>query len=236
MDASSGRHHVGDIAKSPQTGAEVRLILIVCVATIPLLLATAIWPDIDVAIARHVLLPLSSPLRPSALILREILRFTPWVLCAALSIYFLLRAARGQTPPRRAARQLIFFLGLAAVGPGLLVNAGLKEHSHRPRPIQTIEVAGGAMPFRPYYRFDGGCARNCSFSSGEAASSFWTVAPALLTPPPLRTAAVAAALAFGVGASTMRMVVGAHFLSDVAFSALLILLLTLAVRRVIRPD
>ena len=236
MDASSGRHHVGDFRESPQTGGELRLIVILCVATVPLLLATAIWPDIDVAIARHVLLPLSSPLRPSALVLREILRFTPWVLCAALTIYLLLRVVRGRTPPRRAARQLIFFLGLAAVGPGLLVNAGLKEHSHRPRPVQTIEVAGGGLPFRPYYRFDGGCARNCSFSSGEAASSFWTVAPALLAPPPLRTAAVATALAFGVGASTMRMIVGAHFLSDVAFSALLILLLTLAVRRIIRPE
>ena len=67
--------------------------------------------------------------------------------------------------------------------------------------------------------FSGTCPRNCSLASGEAAAAFWTVAPALLLPPPLQGPAIAGTLAFGVGVSMLRMTAGAHFLSDVAVSA-----------------
>jgi membrane-associated phospholipid phosphatase len=131
----------------------------------------------------------------------------------------------------------ILFLALSlALGPGLLVNLVLKEHSHRPRPVQTQEM-GGKWEFRPWYRFDGQCQRNCSFVSGEAASAFWTVAPALLTPPPVRPFAVAAALTFGATTSALRMAFGGHYLSDVLLAGLFTLLITLTLYRfLIRPE
>ena len=116
-----------------------------------------------------------------------------------------------------------------AIGPGLVVNLGLKDHAHRPRPIQT-SAFGGASEFRPWYRFDGACQKNCSFVSGEASEAFWMVAPALLAPPPWRGAAIGAALIFGAAASLLRMAFGGHYLSDVVLAALITLVIIEAAR------
>jgi len=110
----------------------------------------------------------------------------------------------------------------------------MKDHLHRPRPIHLTEF-GGTSDFRPWYRFDGDCKKNCGFASGEAASGFWMVAPALLAPPPLQAPAVAAALVFGLGASALRMAFGGHFLSDVLFGGLISLLVIFAARRILWP-
>ena len=138
--------------------------------------------------------------------------------------------ARWLGPGRLPARFVpsgasILFLALSmAIGPGLVVNLGLKDHWHRPRPVQVREF-GGPWEFRPFWARDGECRTNCSFVSGEASSAFWLVAPASLAPPPFRGLAVAAALGAGVGASLLRMAFGGHFLSDVVFAALFTLLL-----------
>ncbi len=134
-----------------------------------------------------------------------------------------------------SGRAVLFMAATLAVGPGLLVNEGLKDNSHRPRPVQTLEF-GGKWEFRPWYRFDGQCARNCSFVSGEAASAFWTVAPAMLTPPPIRPLAIATALTFGVATSALRIAFGGHYLSDVLLAGLFTLLIVLALYRfLMRP-
>jgi len=108
----------------------------------------------------------------------------------------------------------------------------LKDHAHRPRPSQTQEF-GGPWEFRPWWRFDGACPKNCSFVSGEASEAFWMAAPASLAPPPLRPLAIGAALVFGAGAGLMRMGAGGHFLSDVLISALLTILVVQIARRLI---
>lgn len=123
-----------------------------------------------------------------------------------------------------SGREVAFLAATLALGPGLLVNLSLKDHTHRPRPAH-IQPYGGPMQFRPFYAVDGACPKNCSFPSGEAAASFWLVAPALLAPPPLRFAAVSAALLFGAATGLLRMAFGGHFLSDVVFAALIMLLL-----------
>jgi lipid A 4'-phosphatase len=75
------------------------------------------------------------------------------------------------------------------------------------------------------------CGRNCSFVSGEASSAFWTLAPALLAPPPVRPLAVGAALVFGSGVAALRMAFGGHYLSDSLISGLLTILLVLGLHR-----
>lgn len=115
---------------------------------------------------------------------------------------------------------LIVMAASLALGPGLLVNTVLKDHSHRPRPAQ-VDLFGGPDAFRPFYRFDGACIRNCSFVSGEGSTAFWTIAPALLVPLAYRAPAVAAALLFGALTGLLRMAFGGHFLSDTVFGALL---------------
>ena len=131
-------------------------------------------------------------------------------------------------------RSVVFLIASIAIGSGLIVNLGLKDHAHRPRPVHIVEF-GGKDAFRPWDRFDGACKKNCGFASGEAASAFWMVAPALLAPPPWRAPAVAGAVVFGTGASVLRMAFGGHFLSDVLFGGLISLLVIFVVRRFVWP-
>lgn len=142
----------------------------------------------------------------------------PYVLLAALLIAALARQlgwiARGPN-----ARAVVFLLATLALGPGLLVNGVLKEISHRPRPEQTKDF-GGPWVFQPYDSFAGQCWKNCSFVSGEAATAAWTLAPALLAPPPVRAAAVAATVLLTLDTAVERMAFGGHYLSDVLFGAL----------------
>lgn len=144
-------------------------------------------------------------------------------------------AARHIDARRQFAKSAAFLILTFALGPGLLVNGLLKSSSHRPRPLHTLEVVGNGDPYRPFYAFDGACLRNCSFSSGETAAAFWTVAPALLAPQAMVFPAVGCALLFGTLAGAMRMLVGAHFLSDAAFSALAMLALIAMAGRLLPP-
>jgi membrane-associated phospholipid phosphatase len=166
--------------------------------------------------------------------LRKIFYWTPDLLLAAATAAFLARRYGFKVPAAPSGRQLAFLVLTMALGPGLLVNVALKDHSHRPRPTQ-IEEFGGPMSYRPFYRFDGACRRNCSFVSGEASSAFWTLAPASLAPAPVRFEAVAAAFAFGVATSVLRLAFGGHFLSDVIFAGLFTFLVLYGVNRLLLP-
>ena len=165
---------------------------------------------------------------------RQIFLYVPFAVLIAFSLLYL-----GQRAGRRivwgpSGRALLMMIASLALGPGLLVNVALKDHWHRPRPIQVVDF-GGADPFRPYDRLDGLCARNCSFVSGEGASAFWTVAPALLLPPPWSAIALVAALCLAAATGALRMAFGGHFLSDTIFAALFTWLVVAACWRAILP-
>ena len=163
--------------------------------------------------------------------LRRLFYAVPFLLLGGAGALALLRRIgwRGLAPTPRALATLALSL---ALGPGLLVNVALKDHWHRPRPVQVREF-GGAQPFRPVGWPGGSCARNCSFVSGEGASSFWSVAPALMAPPAWRAAALAAALAYAAATGLLRMAFGGHFLSDTLLAALFTWLVIAAVWRVV---
>ena len=56
------------------------------------LIATAVSPPLDLDIARAILLPANSPFRPAALVLREVLRFTPWAVCLGVTTWLHVQA------------------------------------------------------------------------------------------------------------------------------------------------
>jgi lipid A 4'-phosphatase len=123
--------------------------------------------------------------------------------------------------PRRkmliSGRAVVFLMATLALAPGLLVNVLLKDHWHRPRPIDVAQL-GGQQHFVPWWDPRGDCPSNCAFVSGDVAGAFWTVAPAALAPPQWRALAYGAALALGTGMAAIRVMAGAHFVSDVIFA------------------
>jgi len=122
---------------------------------------------------------------------------------------------------RRACALIILTL---ALGPGLLVNGMLKPVWGRPRPHQ-VQAFGGSRSYQPWWQpgnFGGGK----SFSSGHTAMGFVLVAGVFLVPsrrPSWRRGlALGGALAYGSLVGVARVVQGAHFLSDVLWSGILI--------------
>ncbi len=167
---------------------------------------------------------------------RDVARLAPLLLFGVVALLYIARRL-GWIAARRApdGRSMLFLALSLALGPGLLVNGVFKTHVHRPRPAQ-VQQFGGTLDFQPYYRREGGCSRNCSFPSGEAAAAFWTVAPASLAPLPWQPALMAAALLFGVATGLLRMASGGHFLSDVLGAGFLMLIVIAGTRRLLRTN
>ncbi len=166
--------------------------------------------------------------------LRRIFSSVPAVIVAVMIGLRIAKSFGGGRLRGPSWRGVAFVLLSLALGPGLLVNLVLKDHSHRPRPAQT-EAFGGPLAFRPVGSFDGACSRNCSFVSGEGSWAFWTVAPALLVPASIQPAALAAALCFGAAASLLRIAFGGHYLSDTIMAALLVWLVVAGSWRALMP-
>ena len=201
----------------------MRLLLSFVALTLATLVVFALWPQIDLAAARFFYGESGFSHTPLEVALRAFFNITPFVVLAVLAALYGLRRLGLSFGYAPSGLQVAFLIATMAVGPGLIVNLGLKDHSHRPRPVHTLEF-GGASEFRPWYRFDGDCRTNCSFVSGEGSEAFWMVAPASLAPPPFRPLAIAGALLFGVLTSVLRMAFGGHYLSDVVLAGLIVLI------------
>ena len=199
------------------------------------LIVFAVWPGLDLAVS-HLFYDGGGFIGHDRLARfgRDVFRVTPFVVLALYAALWLARRRGVAVRWAPSGRAMIFLIATLAIGPGLIVNLGLKDHWHRPRPIQTQEF-NGPSPFMPWYDDDGACRKNCSFVSGEAATGFWMVAPASVLPSPWRGPAVVAAFAFGIGASLLRMAFGGHYLSDVLLGGLVTLIVIEIARKIIWP-
>ena len=113
-----------------------------------------------------------------------------------------------------------YFLLVVIIGPGLIVNAVLKEHWGRPRPKDVVDF-GGRHQFESVWQYDAQSGGK-SFPSGHASMGFcllgfYFVARALRQ----RWAipAVICALGMGLLLGLARIAQGAHFASDILWSA-----------------
>lgn len=129
------------------------------------------------------------------------------------------------------ARQYAFLVASLIAGPGLIANALFKENWGRARPRQVVEF-GGEAAFSPPLLIADQCSSNCSFVSGDASMGFFFLAIAMMTPPKQRKIAIAAALVFGSFIGFMRIIQGAHFLSDVIFAGIFVSLTIIALYRI----
>jgi lipid A 4'-phosphatase len=118
-------------------------------------------------------------------------------------------------------RRVAYVFLVAVVGAGLIVNVALKDHLGRARPRQ-IEEFGGTRQFTPLFVPSRECSVNCSFSSGDAAGAFLSLALAKAFT--RRRRYHVAALGFGALVSLARVSAGAHFFSDTVVSFFVMLI------------
>jgi membrane-associated PAP2 superfamily phosphatase len=162
--------------------------------------------------------------------LRRLGDFLVWATVIALIAALIAKLVRPARPTPIPPRDILFLLATLAVGPGLLVNAILKENWGRPRPAD-VDVFGGEDPFVGVWRITDHCLGNCSFVSGEAATAVWLIAVAIVAPPRWRRPVVAALVVVAAALSLNRIAFGRHFLSDVLIAWGLTLLVLAGLHR-----
>jgi lipid A 4'-phosphatase len=121
----------------------------------------------------------------------------------------------------------LFIALCMALGPGIVTNLIIKDQIGRARPKSVIEF-GGDRTFSPPLAVGGQCTRSCSFVSGEASSSFVIFYAAAIAAPQAAVALIIVGTAVGLLTGFVRMIQGAHFLSDVVFAGVF-MALTVAV-------
>lgn len=176
-------------------------------------------PSLDIAVARlfYNSSTDTAALQQALVPIRHACMALVWVIAApalAAPVIKLIWPRRRLLVPGRA---VLLLTATLALGPGILVNAVLKDHWGRSRPEQVVAL-GGHDPFVAWWDPHGVCPHNCSFVSGDVSFGTWTLAPAALAPPPWRAVAYTAALAFSSGIAVMRMVQGGHFVTDTVFA------------------
>jgi membrane-associated PAP2 superfamily phosphatase len=133
---------------------------------------------------------------------------------------FLLWSPRRPSLTRWRRHALLVILTLA-LGPGLLVNVVFKDHWGRPRPRQTTQF-GGRWEYQPLLE-KGLSGRGKSFPCGHSSMGYVFIVFYFLLRRRrlLALAAAAAAITLGTLIGLARMAAGAHFASDVLWSALI---------------
>jgi len=144
---------------------------------------------------------------------------TIWgILCGMYLIYSAWNKKRVLSSPAT------YLLMAALLGPGLLVNYGLKEHFGRARPKHVLEF-GGDRAFTAPLIISDQCEHNCSFSSGHAAMGYYFSGISYVIRVPYQGPVFLLGIALGSAIGFGRVLQGGHFLSDVIFSGLFIMLM-----------
>jgi len=149
--------------------------------------------------------------------------------------YLALCALKVKLPPE-LHKKLIFLYTTICCAELLIINFILKTHWGRARPHQLAEFHGPERShFTAAWQYAHECLRNCSFTSGHAGMAACTALLAVFLPKTWRPAYLAVAVAFTALAAFTRMAHGAHFLSDVVISVLIVWTTAMVVRDIVIP-
>jgi lipid A 4'-phosphatase len=199
-----------------RTGVKIALALAIAVG-VPF----AIFPQLDLTLVA----PFFDPARQGFWVrldptLRNFREWSNWVIALIAAPAFFAIPIKLLLPKRPLlvpGRAVVLMIATLALAPGVLANLVLKDYWGRSRPIDVSQF-GGDEHYVAWWDPRGDCPKNCSFIAGEPSGAFWTLAPALLLPPPWRAVGTAAALIFGAGVSLLRVASGGHFVTDAAFA------------------
>ena len=135
---------------------------------------------------------------------------------------------------RKASMVLIFTM---IVGPGLIVNLVLKDHTGRPRPREITEF-GGAEKFLCVCE-KGATNEGKSFPCGHCSMGFYLAIPYLFLrnrKKILAYSVLAVGIGYGIIIGIARMMAGGHFASDVLWAGLIVWLIALSGYYLFRVD
>lgn len=187
-----------------------------------------IYPELDLRIggAFYDAVTRTFPLRSHfvAMVAREAAMIVAWAICIPALAALVLKLARPDKPMLLRGRTVAYLVITMILTAGIVTNLTFKSMWGRPRPVSVVEF-NGKWQFKHWWQYGGECPRNCSFFSGEAATAFWTYAPASLAPPAWRPLAYAGATVFGLATGGLRVAFGGHFTSDVLVAGLVTFLL-----------
>lgn len=182
-----------------------------------------LYPELDLKLAALFFDPETKtfPLRLNdwAGFARDAAMWLAWAFVLPPLVALVVKMIRPDRPLMVSGRAIVFLLVTIILSAGILTNLTFKTYWGRPRPVVVTQFAGDQQ-FVPWWDPRGGCARNCSFFSGEGATAFWTLAPAALAPPAWRPLAYAGAVIFGMVTGGLRMAFGGHFFTDVSIAGL----------------
>ena len=199
-------------------------LVVIASATVLTALVFTLYPELDLTISAAFFDPARGIFPAQGDRFLAGFRFvTSWAIAIGIAIPGIALIGKMLFPSRPAlllGRAMLLILVSIALGPGLIVNAGLKENWNRPRP-GGVQEFGGAMDFKPWWDAGGECRRNCSFVSGESAAAFAMLAPAALVSAPWQMTAIGAAALFGAIMAFLRVAFGGHFFTDVVFAGAL---------------
>ena len=201
------------------------------------MLIFSVFPKVDLATNRLFWDGATFPLAasPALQMLREAIWFLSLAVLLAALVGAVIAGLSGRPVARLSGRCWTFLLSLKLLGPGLVVNAGLKTYWGRARPDQ-VEAFGGPQSFTPALMPTDQCLSNCSFTSGEAAASMALAIAVLLFAYRLHGRlpawAILAASSLALFGGGLRVAFGRHSLSDVVFSWLIVIGVALAVHQV----
>jgi len=149
-------------------------------------------------------------------------------------VYLGLCAVRFKIAPE-LHRKLIFVFSTVFISELVIVNWLLKNHWGRARPVQLGEFGSNTgAHFTPAWQKVHECMTNCSFSSGHAGIAACVGLLAVFLPPRWRPLYLVLTLIFVVVVDFMRMARGAHYLSDVVVSPLIVLATAMVVKDLLR--
>ncbi len=185
-----------------------------------IVVVTALWPSLDIVTAAYFYDGTQFTARANIIniLLHEMATGWPPKILFGILVLGLLINCR----PGRAWRTWMFLLACLVLGPGLVANVLCKDMWGRARPAQ-IQEFGGKADFTPFWLPSDQCAKNCSFVNGDGSLGFIMAAPALVLVR-RRRLLFWSGTGFGSILGINRILMGAHFLSDTVWSALLMLM------------
>lgn len=195
-----------------------RLYLALTVALITLALVPTLWPNLDLVVATWFAPPQGHAHLKAWWWVQSINLYVPALFRTMVLVALTAWVFASLRPRWQQWRLPLAFVVLSgALGPGLLVNSGFKEHWQRARPYE-VENFGGPSQFTRAGQITDQCNNNCSFVSGHVACGFFFASLMLVHQRRRRAWALAGCTA-GVLIGFSRMADMAHWLSDALWAA-----------------